>query len=291
MAAIGRQLGIDDQLVRRLLDRAGVTSPGKRLIPRYSAAMKAEAIRLYVDERMSSERVAKRLGLKVFTVKEWVSAAGVIRSMSEAAALAIARGKKRGRSLSHHLWHSAKTGAWHMADSTYEVVRMRQLDEDPKVLSWDLCRRRIQYIHPISGAIKHYVPDIEIVGSDGVIRVEEIKPSCFVSDPVNLAKADAAQAYFSGFGIRYSIVTEQDIGVDQIAAYAPTGFQAFTEDVKNERERLTRRNALERRLAAETPEQRRIRLDRDAEKARARRALKKKSYSASNTCKPVQAPA
>jgi transposase-like protein len=274
MNAIGRLLGFTGPTIRVMLEKSGAISTAAQLIPRYSKAVREEALRLYSVDRLSAAGVARKLGLKPHTIKEWAAAAGVIRSMSDAACNSISAGKKRGRSYTHHLWQSEKAQGWVLADSVFEVVRMQQLDRDDSVVSWGLCKRFIPYTSPLTGKPRKYVPDIEITYIDGSLVIEEIKPSGLVADPINIAKAEAARQYLGKLGVAYKIVTEMEIGIEEIKSYRPQGVQVFAEEERLAREKLTRRAALARRLAAESPEQRKQRLESDAERARAYRKAK-----------------
>ncbi len=273
---IERLTGIDDQAVRRILVREGFINSSRVIRPTYPDHVRREAIRLYVDERMSAKSVGLSVSVPVFTVKAWVKEAGVVRSQSEAAALAISRGHKRGRSRVHIPWHSTKTGQWHMADSTYEAVRMGQLDANPDVLNWGLCKHRIPYFHPFQKTHRSYIPDLEIQYANGTFCVEEIKPSNFVTDPVNEAKFAAASAYFGGLGIRFAVVTEEQIGADEIKQFKREGYASLSGVDLKQHEKKMRVAARARRLAKETPEEREARLKKDAEKSRAYRAAKKR---------------
>lgn len=278
MLQIEKQLLIDDQAVRRILVKANVISPRQALRRTYPDHVRAEAIRLYVDDNMSCARVAYRLGLKAFTVKEWVKTAGVTRSMSQAATLSIHQGKKRGRSDVHHLWQSVKTGEWHLADSTYEVVRMQQLDADETVVRWSVCRLRIPYVCPETGRSRNYVPDLDVTYSCGLRVIEEIKPAARTAEPVNLAKFAAGKIYADAAGAAYRVVTEADIGIEAIKAYQGVGFQRLNDAARQERERLVSAARRARKIACETPEVRQVRLEKDALRAREyRKRLKARS--------------
>lgn len=268
MLQIEKELLIDDQAVRRILVKAGVIAATQVLRPAYPEHVRTEAIRLYVNDNMSCAKVAGRLGLKAFTVKEWVKTAGVVRSMSQAAILSIHQGKKRGRSDTHHLWQSSKTGEWHLADSTYEVVRMQQLDADETVIRWSVCRLRIPYVCPETSRRRNYVPDLDVTYSCGLRVIEEIKPAARTTEPVNMAKFAAGKNYADTAGAVFRVVTEADIGVEAIKAYQGLGFQRLNDAARQERERRMSAIRRERKRASETPEARLVRLEKDALRAR-----------------------
>jgi hypothetical protein len=253
MNAVGKQIGIAGQTVERWLVSAGVPIRNRRRT--YPDRVRNEAISIYVEERISAAAVAKRLGLKSYTVKEWLSAAGVIRSKSDAASLDILRGRARSRSTSR-LWHtSSKTGERNFAESSLEFMRMNQLDRDTSVASWGRCPHRIPYVGP-NGHNRHYVPDLLVISTSGMTVIEEVKPVAFVGTPINLAKFAACRSFCEARGWSFRIITEADVGYAR--SLAPT---ALSKDERRRRHNEKRRQ----RWAAETPEQRAARLKRNAD--------------------------
>jgi hypothetical protein len=212
-----------------------------------------EALALYAGG-LSAAATAEKMGLKPFTVKEWAVAAGVIRNMSEAASLAIARGHSRSRS-SSRLWHtSAKTGERNFAESSLEFLRMGQLDADDAVLHWGRCPHRIRYTDP-QGKVRRYVPDLIVTSKDGSTAIEEIKPSAMTGLPLNVAKFAAARTFCAERGWHFRVVTETDVGY--VRSLAPS---ALTKDERRKRHNEKRRQ----RWARETPEERAARLKKNA---------------------------
>lgn len=220
---------------------------------RYPQKTRQEAIRLYADEELSAAAVAARLGLKAFTVKEWVLTAGVIRTMSEAAAISVAR-KPRTRATSR-LWHtSKKTGVRNFAESSLEFLRMDQLDADATVLSWARCRFRVAYVAPC-GKVKNYIPDLIVTFADGSRRIEELKPQSLIGVPINVAKFCAAERFCADNDMTFVVLTEVDVGY--VRAMAPTAL--------SRQERRQRHNELRtKRRANETAAQRADRLKKQA---------------------------
>lgn len=263
MNAVGKRIGVTGPTVERWLVSAGVAIRNRR--PTYPDSTRNEAISIYVEERISAAAVAKRLGLKSYTVKEWLSAAGVIRSMSDAASLDILRGRARSRSTSR-LWHSStKTGEQNFAESSLEFMRMDQLDGDTSVASWGCCPHRIPYVGP-NGRNRHYVPDILVISTSGEIVIEEVKPVAFVGTPANLAKFAACRSFCEARGWSFRIITEAYVGYAR--SLAPS---ALSKDERRQRENEKRR----RRWAAETPERRAARLKHNADYMRAYNRRKK----------------
>lgn len=245
--------------VRAALERVGAMQADAVIRPTYDESVRVEALRLYCAERLSAQTVARKLGIRDFTVKEWATTAGVIRSMSEAATLAISSGKKRGRSTHHYLWHSPKTGEWVMADSTFEAARMGQLDTDESVTYWSLCNESVSYTG-IDGKTRRYIPDLFVRYADGSEVVEEIKPEGLKGTPVNLRKFAAAIKQFEAQGIAFKVVTENQIGMEAIEDFRRTGISAVTRAEALARQKVMSRAATAKRHATESPEQRADRL-------------------------------
>lgn len=233
MNAVGKEIGVTGQTVKRWLLASGTVIRYSR--PTYPAALKAEVERLYLGG-LSARTVAAKLGLKDFTVKEWLSDAGLIRSMSEAAALSVANGHARSRK-SCRLWYdSPKTGERHFAESSLEFLRMQQLDADPDVAAWHRCRLRVRYKSP-SGRVRHYVPDLFVLRRDGSAWVEEIKPEALTQDAVNRAKFWACRTLCMLMGWGFAIQTETEVGYAR--SLAPSAL--------SKEERLRRSNEMRRR--------------------------------------------
>lgn len=231
---------------------------------RYPAGLTAEAVRLYVEEQISAAAVARRLGLKAFTVKAWLSERGVLRSMSEAASLSAAA-HPRGRATARLWFVSKKDGSRHFAESSLEYLRMEQLDNDATVASWGRCPVRIPYIDP-AGKFRNYVPDLFVVRHDGGTAIEEIKPHDLISHPLNRAKFVACRRLCRKRGWEFRILSERDVGYAR--AMAPSSISRS--------EKMTRQHLLRKqRLKNETPQQRALRLAKTAKYMRGFRAARK----------------
>lgn len=231
---VGMQLGINRATVQNYLKDAGVPARREKRIP-ISDAVRDEAARLYVEKEMSAAEVATALGIHKATVVELVRERGLSRTVSEGRALHIekfGRQSVRGKSMP---WQSEKTGEWSFADSGYEIVRMAQLDADPNVLYWGRARFRI----PMPDG-KTYVPDLIVEYQDGRREVEEIKALWQLENETVIEKAEVAKAYFADMGIGYRIVTEDDIGKDNIDSFdfdaLPLLADETKEQVKKDRE-------------------------------------------------------
>ena len=187
-------------------------------------------------------------GYGTSTIARWIRKAGVTRNLSDAFSLSSIKGRKhfRGTNLP---WFSIKNNKWFVADSLWEAVRMEQLDNDVKVLSWEKGVDRIEYFD-MYGKKHYYIPDFKIFYINNII-VEEVKPYNQIQLPINIIKFDAAKKYYENLGIKYKIVTENEIGVDNIKNFSPNNFITYTQEMrkekkrilKNKRERERRRNA------------------------------------------------
>lgn len=112
--------------------------------------------------------------------------------------------------------------------SSWEFYFMKFCDEHPSVAKWASESIRIPYRNPLTGKHTIYVPDFFIAYADkgGKQRVEliEVKPANQThreklgrsrvnqaSWIVNQAKWEAANAYCKQKGIRFRVITENDI--------------------------------------------------------------------------------
>lgn len=268
MNAVGRIVGASGQTVERWLRSSGVEIRRRRMT--YPDAIRAEAIKLYVEDELSAAAVGKKLGLKAFTIKEWVKSAGVVRSMSEAACISVSC-RPRARATSRLWYRSLKTGEHHFAESSLEYLRMQQLDDDPAIETWGRCHERIPYIDPQTGKRRNYVPDLTVRLSVGDVRIEELKPESLLAHPTNQAKFAACESFCRDKGWSFLILTERHVGY--VRGLEPS---QLSKDEKLRRSNERRRA----RWAAETAEQRAERLAKNA--AYMRGYIKRRSESGTN---------
>lgn len=210
---IRADLGVSKIRAERILRGAGVTkAPAPRGL---SEAVHKEVLRLYRDNLDSCAEISKEMGVSEPFVYQVINRAGVIRSRSESAAIATQKQREAGKRVGPQgitaPWYSDKNKEWFIAHSSYEIVRMSQLDEDDSVLKW----RKNAPIVPY-GQGRHYVPDFLVQDKDGKERVEEVKPIWQLNDPVTKQKIDAAKSYFEAQGVGYRVLTERDIGIDAL---------------------------------------------------------------------------
>lgn len=208
--AIGKTLNLGGQTVRRHLESIGVSLRPESIKPRYDPALKNEVILAYETRRLSAAVIAKQFNLKSHTVKDWLRSAAATRSMSEAASLSIANGDTRSRAAVLS-WSSSKTGETVHASSTYEIIRMAQLDQDGGVKTWARCKDTIPYMSR-SGKRRHYTPDFLVTRIDGSCVIEEVKPSTMMLKMDNPEKFLAALLYYELKDMKFSVVTEATLG-------------------------------------------------------------------------------
>ena len=111
--------------------------------------------------------------------------------------------------------------------SSWELRLMEMCDNNPAVTAWASENDRIPYIHPFTGKATHYVPDFMICFTDETgrnhIEMIEVKPSSQSSLEeaktaaqkeqaiINAVKWQAAAAWCDHHGIRFRVITEEDI--------------------------------------------------------------------------------
>jgi Mor family transcriptional regulator len=182
------------------------------------------------------------------TIARWVKNANVTRNFSDAFTLSANKGRKhfKGTNLP---WYSTKSDKWYVADSLWEAVRMQQLDNDTSVINWEKNTERILYTDD-NNEKHYYIPDFKIF-YDNKIVVEEIKPSNLVNDKINQIKFEVAKQFYKEKNIKYKIVTENEIGIENIKNFNPDGLIKYTQEIckehkrklRNEREKRKRKNA------------------------------------------------
>lgn len=113
------------------------------------------------------------------------------------------------------------------ARSSWELTFMRWCDNNPSITEWASEVIRIPYFNPVSNKNTMYVPDflIKFTDKNGKVRTEliEVKPKkeTFLEHAkskrdkyrlaVNAAKWQAAVNFCDRHGIKFRIITEDDI--------------------------------------------------------------------------------
>jgi hypothetical protein len=112
--------------------------------------------------------------------------------------------------------------------SSWELTFMMFADSNPKVIKWASESIQIPYRNPLSGKQTIYVPDFFVVYQDRngktISELIEIKPKAQTmitektrsardraSIAVNHYKWQAAQAWCSRMGVKFRVITENDI--------------------------------------------------------------------------------
>lgn len=222
----------------------------------------------------SIKSIAARHGVHVTTVSRVAGRLGVIRSKSESQAVRAAReacgwdrvGKKGA-------FQSTKSDRWFPCDSAYEFARMAQLDQDAEVVMWSRCARRIEY--EFHGQHLVYVPDLEVVRVDGSVTVEEIKPAKMTGKAKNVAKAQAAELHLARLGIRYVVITEDQIGWKAIRNLDGMPMNGVSDEDRRQR----RRDSSLKHLYAMSPAERAAYNERARIREAAKRAANREAYN------------
>jgi len=115
----------------------------------------------------------------------------------------------------HKIWKKGvyvdKNKRKHIFDSSWEEIRFRFLDGNKDVEFWDSRPNfYIVYSCPNTDRIKRYIPDL-IVRVAGRTYIEEIKPKELISDPIVLAKYNAAMKFCEKRGYIYRIITKEKL--------------------------------------------------------------------------------
>jgi len=110
--------------------------------------------------------------------------------------------------------------------SSWEFVFMKFCDENAHITEWASEPMRIPYMNPIKQCKSTYMPDFLIAYKDKsgqrIVELIEIKPKKQILSEartqrdkiqgvINQAKWQAAEAFCAQKGIRFRVVTEQDI--------------------------------------------------------------------------------
>jgi len=214
--------GISSVVVLKWANDAGI----KRTISQATILYKKDipkVIELYKQGKNTTE-ISKELNLVKSSVARWVKDAGIMRSNSEAQAILAELGKTNVMGVRSKV--STKFGVI-TADSTYEAIRIKQLEINPDIVSIKRATR-IPF-----GENKHYVPDLEIKYKDGSTVIEEIKPNYKINDEKVLAKQKTAQDFYKDKDIDYRIITENDIGNDAFSNVNIDDFNFGNEEIKS----------------------------------------------------------
>lgn len=200
--------------------------------------IKNEIINKYVNGENICE-LHEKYGFGTTTIARWIKEKGVTRTLSDAFTLSAIKGRKhfRGTNLP---WYSTKMDKWYVADSIWEAVRMEQLDNDNSVCFWEKSTDRIKYSDK-NGKQHYYIPDFKIIYTDKKIVVEEIKPKILTKLELNILKFNAAKLFYNNKNIEYKIITENEIGEENIKNFNPENFIKYTKEIREKRRKELRK--------------------------------------------------
>lgn len=219
---ISKELGVSGDSVLTWTEKAGI----KRTISQSTLLYEKDipkVIELYKQGKNTTE-ISKELNLAPSSVARWVKEAGITRSNSEVQSILAELGKTNVLGVRSKV--STKFGTLN-ADSTYEAIRIKQLEADPNVVGIKRATRI-----PL-GDGRHYIPDIEIKYKDGSTVIEEIKPVYKLGDEKIIAKEKAAREFLKDKNIEYRIVSENDIGIDAFKNANIDDFTFGSEEIKS----------------------------------------------------------
>lgn len=94
--------------------------------------------------------------------------------------------------------------------SGYEREFYEYLEQLPDVMAYDAETIEIQYF--FEGESHKYIPDVQVIYSDGSIVLYEIKPANQTALKINTAKWQAANEYCNIRGWKFVVVTEVGLG-------------------------------------------------------------------------------
>jgi hypothetical protein len=95
---------------------------------------------------------------------------------------------------------STKTGKTCYYRSSWELILMKELDDDQDVSTWESESMSIPY--QFDGATHRYIPDFLVV-RNGIIQIIEVKPVSLRVTPKNIAKREATQVFCAEHGWNY----------------------------------------------------------------------------------------
>lgn len=106
-------------------------------------------------------------------------------------------------------FYSLKNNKEFVFRSSWEEKIMGMLEIDDNVVKYDYEPFHIE--HVFQGVTKHYIPDFLIEYKDGIKKLVEIKPFCYVEHDINLSKFSAARKYCESNNLIFEVWTEKEI--------------------------------------------------------------------------------
>ena len=145
---------------------------------------------------------------------ERVAGYSVPRSLEARALIADATSKRIMENGSVHKFYKTGTvtldrlGITARYRSSYEKKALLLLDSYSDVITVSVESIRIKYFWG-DGSTHYYIPDLLVTVQNGKSYIIEIKPSCFVDDPINILKMCAGRKYAQKHNMTYLIWTEK----------------------------------------------------------------------------------
>lgn len=112
-----------------------------------------------------------------------------------------------GKNAKKGYYVSLKTHKKIWFDSTYELRRMKQYDNDKNIVSWDRCKIKIPYLDSL-GKQHYYHPDFIIYKNDEIKIIEEVKG---ILDENDLIKITIAKKWCKNNNFEYRVINFNDI--------------------------------------------------------------------------------
>lgn len=97
--------------------------------------------------------------------------------------------------------------------SSWELKLFKFLDNSENVEYWTSEPFPIKYVSPKDGLIHRYFPDALVKFKDGRKFLIEIKPQNQKSDPINIAKWEAAEQFCALHNLKFVVMTENELGI------------------------------------------------------------------------------
>lgn len=97
--------------------------------------------------------------------------------------------------------------------SSWERNFIKELDNDPEVVSFIFEPFSVQYYDTTEERNRHYIPDFLVVYKNGSNIVVEIKPSYYLDAQVNKDKFKAMQEHCKKTGMLFEVKTEKSLGI------------------------------------------------------------------------------
>lgn len=217
-----------------------------------------DAVTYYMNKE-SPESIARIMGFSSQAIRNSLIGSGVkLRNQSESSSLRL---QKYGPSFKANKipFQSEKNSKWLIADSTFEIARFIELENNINVKAYT---KNIKPI-PYDNGARNYSPDILVTYKDGTKVVEEIKSSwqlTYANKMLDLSiggieipeiaklmnvseslvtgflrmlrKIDAAISHYEKLGIDYKIITEEEISAE---AFKESNYSSITKLSSNER--------------------------------------------------------